>query len=115
MNLRSSLLCGHCFCVLAYRVIYNLFSVGLDLRLCYPDQVGEESKRTSLPLSGGAQALSPRNSLVLTAPVFIKKGDKGFGFRFKAVRVYIGESDDYRLHHIVEVRTCVCVCTRVLA
>lgn len=40
---------------------------------------------------------------MLTAPAFIKRGDKGFGFHFKAVRVYIGESDNYRLHHIVEV------------
>ena len=50
-----------------------------------------------------AQALSPRSSLVLTAPAFIKRGDKGFGFLFKAVRVYIGETNNYRLHHIVEV------------
>lgn len=80
------------------RLSCNRLVVDMVLCLCRAGQVGDDT----LP-SSGSQPLSPRNSLVLTAPVFIKKGDKGFGFHFKAVRVYIGESDNYRLHHIVEV------------
>ncbi len=51
-------------------------------------------------------------------PITIKRGSNGFGIIFKAVRVYIGESNDYRMHHIVEVSQCcveflgvVCTCT----
>ncbi|XP_064387144.1 microtubule-associated serine/threonine-protein kinase 2-like isoform X2 [Halichondria panicea] len=44
---------------------------------------------------------SPRSSMV-SNPITIKRGSNGFGIIFKAVRVYLGESNDYRMHHIVE-------------
>ncbi len=55
---------------------------------------------------------SPRSSMV-ASPSTIKRGPNGFGIIFKSVRVYIGESNDYRMHHIVEVCVCVCGCVRV--
>ena len=45
---------------------------------------------------------SPRNSMV-SSPVIIQRSKKGYGFTLKSIRVYIGESNNYRMHHIVEV------------
>ena len=46
---------------------------------------------------------SPRHSRMVTSTYAIKKGPNGYGMILKAIRVYIGQSDDYRIHHIVEV------------
>lgn len=45
---------------------------------------------------------SPRHSLV-ASPITIKRGKKGYGLTFISIRVYIGDSNDYRIHHIIEV------------
>ncbi|XP_035827473.1 microtubule-associated serine/threonine-protein kinase 3 [Aplysia californica] len=37
----------------------------------------------------------------LKPPIILKRGARGFGFSFRSVRVYIGESDVYTLQHIV--------------
>ncbi|CAE1285272.1 MAST [Acanthosepion pharaonis] len=37
----------------------------------------------------------------LKPPVIIKKGAQGFGFRIQAIRVYLGDTDFYTLHHMV--------------
>ncbi|RUS83851.1 hypothetical protein EGW08_008392 [Elysia chlorotica] len=37
----------------------------------------------------------------LKPPIILKKGARGFGFSFRSIRVYIGESDVYTLQHIV--------------
>ena len=39
----------------------------------------------------------------LNPPVVLKRGTKGFGFGFRSVRVYIGETNVYMLQHIVTV------------
>ena len=39
----------------------------------------------------------------LNPPVVLKRGTRGFGFGFRSVRVYIGETDVYTLQHIVTV------------
>jgi hypothetical protein len=53
---------------------------------------------------------SPRHSQMVTSTYTIKRGPNGYGMILKAIRVYIGQSDDYRIHHIVEV--CIqCACT----
>lgn len=39
----------------------------------------------------------------LNPPIVLKRGARGFGFNFRSVRVYIGESDVYTLQHIVTV------------
>ena len=47
---------------------------------------------------------SPHNSMKVT-PVVIERSSKGFGFILKPIRVYIGDSNNYRIHHIVQVQT----------
>ncbi|XP_059151907.1 microtubule-associated serine/threonine-protein kinase 3-like isoform X3 [Physella acuta] len=37
----------------------------------------------------------------LKPPIILKRGARGFGFSFRSIRVYIGESDVYTLQHIV--------------
>ncbi|XP_070194512.1 microtubule-associated serine/threonine-protein kinase 3-like isoform X2 [Littorina saxatilis] len=46
---------------------------------------------------------SPNRDLTrnLNPPILLKRGPKGFGFSFRSVRVYIGETDVYTLQHIV--------------
>ena len=39
----------------------------------------------------------------LKPPIILKRGARGFGFSFRSVRVYIGESNVYTLQHIVTV------------
>lgn len=45
---------------------------------------------------------SPRNSMAVT-PIVITKERKGYGMALKPIRVYIGDSNNYRIHHIVRV------------
>ena len=42
------------------------------------------------------------------APIFMKKGQRGYGFTLRAIRVYHGNSDVYTLHHHVVVSTIHC-------
>ena len=49
-----------------------------------------------------SDALSPRNSVMMSSPISIHRNEKGFGFNFKVIRVYMGETDNYRLHHVVD-------------
>ena len=41
--------------------------------------------------------------LSLKPPIVLSKGAKGFGFTLKAIRVYMGDTSDYTVHHLVEV------------
>ena len=45
---------------------------------------------------------SPRDSMV-ASPITIKRGKKGYGMNLKSIRVYIGDTNDYRIHHVLEV------------
>jgi hypothetical protein len=38
----------------------------------------------------------------LTAPYSIQRRDNRFGFNFKPIRVYFGETDNYWLHHVID-------------
>lgn len=42
----------------------------------------------------------------LNPPIVLKRGPRGFGFGFRSVRVFIGESNIYTLQHIVTVSFC---------
>ena len=44
---------------------------------------------------------SRRNSMAVT-PVIIEMDRKGYGMTLKPIRVYIGDSNNYRIHHIVQ-------------
>lgn len=45
---------------------------------------------------------SPRNSIVVV-PILIKRSSRGFGLELKSIKVFLGESNDYRIHHIIKV------------
>lgn len=42
-------------------------------------------------------------SLSLRPPIIIEKGPRGFGFTLQAIRVYFGDTNYYRVHHLVSV------------
>ena len=45
-----------------------------------------------------------------TNHLVIEMGPKGYGMILKSIRVYIGDSNNYRIHHIVQVGVaCGCV------
>ncbi|KAK4337224.1 hypothetical protein RND71_043730 [Anisodus tanguticus] len=44
---------------------------------------------------------SLNNFCKLKPPVILRKSNRGFGFSFKAIRVYYGDSDIYTVHHLV--------------
>ena len=46
---------------------------------------------------------SPRHSAMKTNHLVIEMGPKGYGMILKSIRVYIGDSNNYRIHHIVQV------------
>jgi len=37
----------------------------------------------------------------LNAPIIIRRGPRGFGFTIRAIRVYLGDTDFYTVHHLV--------------
>lgn len=41
--------------------------------------------------------------IAVHAPIVITRGSEGFGFTLKAIRVYIGETSNYTVHHLVDV------------
>ncbi len=40
---------------------------------------------------------------MVVTPIIITKGPNGYGMILKSIRVYIGDTYDYRIHHIIEV------------
>ena len=40
---------------------------------------------------------------MLKPPIIVRRGAQGFGFTLRAIRVYIGDSDFYTVHHLVSV------------
>ena len=81
-----------------YIYIYIIFI----LTACVPAGFHDSSSSSGImeysPLS------SPRDSMV-ASPITIKRGKKGYGLTFKSIRVYIGDTNDYRIHHIIDVST----------
>ena len=57
------------------------------------------SSRDSSPSRDFCPAVS-----VLRSPITIHRSGKKYGFTLRAIRVYIGDSDVYSVHHIVWVR-----------
>lgn len=39
---------------------------------------------------------------MVASPLTVKRGSKGYGLTLKSIRVYLGDSNDYRIHHIIE-------------
>lgn len=45
--------------------------------------------------------VSPNSMAVI--PIVINQGRNGYGMTLRPIRVYIGDSNNYRIHHIVQV------------
>ena len=43
------------------------------------------------------------SSLSIKPPIIITKGPKGIGFTLMAIRVYLGSTNNYTVHHLVKV------------
>lgn len=65
------------------------------------DPVKMKPTSKSVPLS----PVRPKTfaALSLKPPIVLSKGAKGFGFTLKAIRVYLGSTTNYTVHHLVEV------------
>lgn len=98
-----------CECV--HRYSSTLFMVLFSLSLSYTRlEKGVASVHDSGSGSSVAEASplsSPRHSQMVTNTFAVKRGPNGYGMIFKAIRVYIGQTNDYRIHHIIEVGRCV--------
>ena len=72
------------------------------------------------PLTTSAHQQQTPRSMDVT-PIVIEMGRKGYGMTLKPIRVYIGDSNNYRIHHIVQVMRitvqeidlllCTCTCS----
>ncbi|KAL9951872.1 hypothetical protein ACROYT_G044611 [Oculina patagonica] len=60
------------------------------------------SPRTrSPPRSPASRRRAKTLSLSLRPPIIIEKGPRGYGFTLQAIRVYFGDTNYYRVHHLV--------------
>ena len=55
------------------------------------------------PRSPSSRRRSRTLSLGLRPPIIIEKGPRGYGFTLQAIRVYFGDTNYYRVHHLVSV------------
>ena len=55
------------------------------------------------PRSPGSRRRAKTLSLSLRPPIIIEKGPRGYGFTLQAIRVYFGDTNYYRVHHLVSV------------
>ncbi|XP_065069949.1 microtubule-associated serine/threonine-protein kinase 2-like isoform X3 [Rhopilema esculentum] len=64
------------------------------------DTTKMKTRRANVPLS----PVRPNHiaSLSLKPSIVLSKGAKGFGFTLKAIRVYLGSTNNYTVHHLVE-------------
>ncbi|CAH3170099.1 unnamed protein product [Porites evermanni] len=53
------------------------------------------------PRSPGSRRRGKTLSLCLRPPIIIEKGPRGYGFTLQAIRVYFGDTNYYRVHHLV--------------
>ena len=53
------------------------------------------------PRSPSGRRRAKTLSLSLRPPIIIEKGPRGYGFTLQAIRVYFGDTNYYRVHHLV--------------
>lgn len=86
-------------------VIKSFSATGLSLIIPSDDQIqpiqspGGSSTASSRDTSP-CRELSPLVTL-LKPPIIIRRGPAGYGFTVNTVRVYLGDSDYYTMHHLV--------------
>ena len=67
----------------------------------------------SPPRSPASRRRAKTLSLSLRPPIIIEKGPRGYGFTLQAIRVYFGDTNYYRVHHLVSVSSLITlVCLR---
>ena len=79
-------------------------SFSLPLLFSSPPPPGIQDSSSSSGQVDISPLNSPRNSMV-ASPIIVSRGPNGYGMILKSIRVYIGESNDYRIHHIIDVRS----------
>ena len=65
-----------------------------------------DSNDGKTPPGSPIQSRDPRrvsSPLSLRPPVFVTRNTRGFGFSVKSIRVYIGQSSNYTMQHLIEV------------
>lgn len=108
--------------VFLMKIVSNFLFV-LGLHLVIPtDTPGSASSAQSIQSPGGSSTSSrdgspnrgSSNSDILPMinqlkpPIVIRRGPKGYGFTFRTIRVYLGQSEYYTIQHIVTVRHYFC-------
>lgn len=73
----------------------------LALRHHIKSPPGSPRSQTPPRSPAGSRRKSKTLSLGLRPPIIIEKGPRGYGFTLQAIRVYFGDSNYYRVHHIV--------------
>lgn len=73
----------------------------LDITVSPPTPSFHDSSSSSGVGAENSPVGSPRDSMV-ASPLTVKRGRKGYGLTLKSIRVYIGDTNDYRIHHIIE-------------
>ena len=63
----------------------------------------EQSKSLSIRVTPPSPGVP--NASMVSRPMIIQRKKRSYGFTLKTIRVYIGETSDYRMHHIIEVIT----------
>ena len=63
---------------------------------------GSPRSRTP-PRSPSSRRRAKTLSLCLRPPIIIEKGPRGYGFTLQAIRVYFGDTNYYKVHHLVSV------------
>ena len=66
------------------------------------------SIRVSPPSPGGSMLC------MVTSPMTIPRKERSYGFTLKTIRIYIGETSDYRMHHIIGVSEANCMYTLII-
>ena len=62
------------------------------------------------PRSPSSRRRAKTLSLSLRPPIIIEKGPRGYGFTLQAIRVYFGDTNYYRVHHLVSVSSSLVQC-----
>ena len=85
-----------------------------DTTACAAVFIADDFKPQPIQSPGTSSSLSSRDNSPsrdfspavgsLKPPIVIQRGNRGFGFTLRAIKVFFGETEYYTLHHLVVVR-----------
>ncbi|KAF0300684.1 Microtubule-associated serine/threonine-protein kinase 4 [Amphibalanus amphitrite] len=89
-----------------HRVIKSASASGLNLMIPPEDACPQPVQSPGGSSTASSRDASPCRELSpllnnLKPPVILRRGARGFGFTIRAIRVYLGDSDYYTVHHLV--------------